>query len=75
MCSVPLATTLAALATRAKPDPKQLAERVFAAVTKNEYGEFDRLVPVIFPALGEAGVAALRTRLPLPSEASRQGPL
>ena len=51
------------LATRARPDPKQLAERVFAAVTKNGYGEFDGLVPTIFPALGEAGVAALRTRL------------
>ena len=54
---------LGRLATRAKPDPKQLAERVFAAVTKNEYGEFDRLVSMIFPALGEVGVAALRTRL------------
>ena len=54
---------LGSLATRAKPDPKQLAERVFAAVTKNEYGEFDRLVSTIFPALGEVGVAALRTRL------------
>jgi hypothetical protein len=54
---------LGGLATRAKPDPQQLAERVFAAVTKNEYGEFDRLVSTIFPALGEAGVAALRTRL------------
>jgi hypothetical protein len=54
---------LGGLATRAKPDPKQLAERVFAAVTKNAYGEFDRLVSTIFPPLGEAGVAALRTRL------------
>src|SRR3954468_10796102 len=54
---------LGSLALRAKPDPKQLAERVFAAVTKNEYSEFDRLVSTIFPALGEAGVAALRTRL------------
>ena len=54
---------LGSLATRAKPDPKQLAERVFAAVTKNEYGEFDRLVSMIFPALGKVGVAALRTRL------------
>ena len=54
---------LGSLATRAKPDPKQLAERVAASVTNNGYGEFDRLVSTIFPALGEAGVAALRTRL------------
>ena len=54
---------LGALAARAKPDPQALAERVFAATTGNEYGEFDRVVPAVFPALGEAGVAALRARL------------
>jgi hypothetical protein len=54
---------IGALATRAKPDPQALADRVFAAITGNEYGEFDRLVPVVFPALGETGVAALRSRL------------
>jgi hypothetical protein len=32
-------------------------------VIKNDYGEFDNLVPAIFPALGEAGVAALKARL------------
>jgi hypothetical protein len=54
---------LGTLAARARPDPHALAERVFAAVTDNKYGEFDRLVPVVFPALGEVGVAALRARL------------
>jgi hypothetical protein len=54
---------LGLLASKASPDQQALAERVFAAVIKNEYGEFDRLVPVIFPALGAAGVAALRARL------------
>lgn len=54
---------LGALAAKARPDPETLAARVFAAVTTNDYGEFDRLVPVIFPALGEAGVVELRTRL------------
>jgi len=54
---------LGSLATRARPDPKQLAERVAAAVTKNGYGEFDGLVSTIVPALGEAGIVALRTRL------------
>ena len=54
---------LGTLAARARPDPHALAERVFAAVTTNEYGEFDRLVPIVFPALGETGVAALRARL------------
>ena len=54
---------LGALAAKARPDPQALAEHVFAAVTKNDYGEFDNLIPVIFPALGEAGVTALRARL------------
>jgi hypothetical protein len=47
------------LAVKVKPDPHVLAERVLAAVTKNEYVEFDNLVRVIFPALGDIGVAAL----------------
>jgi hypothetical protein len=54
---------LGALAARTRPDAQALAERVFAAVTNNDYGEFDQLVPVIFPALGEMGVATLRSRL------------
>jgi hypothetical protein len=54
---------LGALAARAKPEPQGLAERVFAAITRNEYGEFDRLVAAVLPALGEKGVAALRAKL------------
>ena len=54
---------LGPLALKARPDPERLAERVFAAVTTNHYGEFDRLVPVIFPALGETGVAKLKAKL------------
>jgi hypothetical protein len=29
----------------------QLADRVFGAVTSNNYGEYDRLVEVVLPAL------------------------
>jgi hypothetical protein len=54
---------LGVLATKARPDPHALAEQVFAAVTKNNYGEFDNLIPTIFPALGEPGAAALKARL------------
>jgi hypothetical protein len=54
---------LGALAARAKPDPVVLADHVFAAVTKNDYGEFDGLIPAIFPALGKSGVTALKARL------------
>jgi hypothetical protein len=64
---------LGALAAKARPDARALAERVFAAVTKNDYGEFDQLVPVIFPALGEIGIKTLRSRLlaPLPERPIR----
>jgi hypothetical protein len=54
---------LATIALMARADPASLADRVFTALSKNDYGLFDNLVQVIFPALGETGVARLRTRL------------
>src|SRR3954453_20397158 len=54
---------LGAVAARASPDPARLADRVLEAVTRNEYGEDDRLVEVVLPALGAAGVARLKGRL------------
>jgi hypothetical protein len=54
---------LGALAAKAKPDSIALAEHVFAAVTKNDYGEFDGLISAIFPALGKPGITALKARL------------
>ncbi|MFZ1425550.1 MAG: DUF6880 family protein [Geminicoccaceae bacterium] len=54
---------LGAIAARAAPDPVRLADRVFEAVTGNGYGEYDRLVEVILPALQGTGVARLKQRL------------
>ena len=54
---------LGALAGRAVPDPIQLADRVFHAVTTNDYGEYDQLIHVIFSALREPGLARLKSRL------------
>src|SRR5215207_2959693 len=54
---------LGAIASSAKSDPARLAERVFAAVTRNDYGVLDTLVTAICPALGEAGVVQLKARL------------
>ncbi len=51
------------LAAKARPDPQALAERVATALTTNDYGQFDGLVPAVFTALGKAGVVALRERL------------
>ncbi len=54
---------LGAIAIRARPDPAALADRVFTALLANEYGEYDGLVPVMLPALGNAGAAHLKRRL------------
>src|SRR3954449_2178757 len=54
---------LGAIASSAKPDPARLAERVFAAVTRNDYGVLGNLVRAICPALGETGVAQLKAQL------------
>src|SRR4051794_34072890 len=54
---------LGAIAVRAKPDPASLADRVFAALLANGYGVYDGLVPMMLPALGDAGAAQLKSRL------------
>jgi len=54
---------LGAIAAKARPDPLGLADRVFTALLANEYGIYDRLVPIMLPALGDAGTAHLKSRL------------
>ena len=54
---------LGAIAVRATPDPAGLADRVFAALLSNDYGVYDGLVPVMLPALSDAGAAHLKSRL------------
>jgi hypothetical protein len=54
---------LATIATGAKPDPVNLADRVLAAVQAKDYGVLDDLVTVMLPALREAGAAHLKERL------------
>ncbi len=62
-CSVRACRELGAVAAKAFVDPVRLADRVFGAVTANDYGESDRLVEVILPALKGAGIARLKERL------------
>ena len=54
---------LGTIAVRARPDAAVLADRVFAALLTNDYGVYDGLVPTVLPALGDAGVAQLKSRL------------
>lgn len=50
------------LAAAAKPQPEDLAERVYAALTENDYGQYDALIPVLAPALGPEGLERLKAR-------------
>ena len=54
---------LGAIAAKARPDPLGLVDRVFTALLANEYGVYDRLLPIMLPALGDAGAAHLKSRL------------
>jgi hypothetical protein len=51
---------LGRIATAAQPDPAALADRLAEAVSSNGYGQYDRLVPVLAPALGAVGLARLK---------------
>ena len=68
---------LGPLAVKAKPSPDGLAERVFQAVTQNDYGEYDQVIAAIFPALGKAGSTALRRKLQplLAQRSAASGPM
>jgi hypothetical protein len=54
---------LGAIAVRAKPDPVALADRMYDALLANDYGVYDGLMPVMLPALGDAGASHLKGRL------------
>ena len=54
---------LGTVASKAEPDPASLADRTFTALLDNDYGVYDRLVPAVLPALGDAGAAHLKGRL------------
>ena len=45
---------------RAAPDPEALAERIFAALMDNDYGQFDGLIDVLGETLGEEGLERLK---------------
>lgn len=44
----------------AAPDPDALAERIFAALMDNDYGQFDGLIDVLGETLGEEGLERLK---------------
>jgi hypothetical protein len=48
------------VAVSAKADPKLLAEKVFRALTENDYGQYDGLIEALAPALGPDGLDHLK---------------
>ena len=46
---------LGPVAVQAEPEPVAFADRVFGAVLANDYGVYDGLVAITFPALGRGG--------------------
>lgn len=51
------------VALAAKGDPAALADRVFAALVANDYGQFDGLIAIMAPALGPEGMSHLKRRV------------
>lgn len=54
---------LGPLADMTKPDPIALADRVFAALNENGYGQYDDLIGALTPALGQPGLERLKQRM------------
>ncbi len=57
------AADIGTIAVAARPDPKQLANQVFNALTNNGYGQFDGLIKILKPALGSVGLEHLKQRM------------
>jgi len=51
---------LGLLAQAAKPAPITLADRMFDALNENQYGQYDGLIDVLAPALGDRGLDHLK---------------
>jgi hypothetical protein len=51
---------LGQLAEKVRPDPQALAGTVLDALQDNGYGQYDGLISIMAPALGDEGLAALK---------------
>ncbi|MEQ9811642.1 MAG: hypothetical protein RLO50_02595 [Azospirillaceae bacterium] len=51
------------VAVLAKVDPVDLADRVYEALVVNDYGQYDGLIGIAAPALGQSGLEHLKQRI------------
>jgi len=65
---------LGEIARAAKTEPALLADRAFAAIFNNSYAQYDGLVGILNPALGQEGLAHLKQRVVEFSDASATDP-
>lgn len=56
-------TNLGELAQMVQPSPDKLAEQILGALDHNGYGQYDRLIATLAPALGDAGLEHLKRRV------------
>ena len=54
---------LADIATKAEADPRVTADRVFAALQDNGFGQYDGIITILAPLLGETGLTHLEQRI------------
>ncbi len=54
---------LGRIAAAVRPNPLQLADQVYAALTHNDYGQFDHLIEALRDPLGRSGLAHLKQRM------------
>ena len=54
---------LGRIAVAAEAEPKALADRAYRALLDNGYGQYDDLIAVLVPSLGEAGLEHLKQRM------------
>jgi len=51
------------VAMKVKPDPAALVNQAYDALLANGYGQFDELIQVLAPALGQSGLEHLKRRM------------
>ncbi len=56
-------TDLGEIAQIAKVDKRKLADQTFEALTQNDYGQYNDLISVLTPALGQKGLEHLKRRM------------
>ncbi|MGA7973207.1 MAG: DUF6880 family protein, partial [Pseudolabrys sp.] len=54
---------LGEIAMAARADPEQLADEAYQALIHNDYGQYDNLIGVLTPALGQEGLEHLKRQM------------